>query len=57
MTSIKKFLFLLLMFFLLSSCHKSREIWLFSSFREPATVNVWAPELFYDDDNDQFIII
>ena len=24
---------------------------------EPATVNVWAPELFYDDDNKQFIII
>ena len=24
---------------------------------EPATVNVWAPELFYDDENKQFIII
>jgi len=24
---------------------------------EPTTVNVWAPEIFYDDDNDQFIII
>lgn len=24
---------------------------------EPATVNVWAPELFYDDENEQFIII
>jgi hypothetical protein len=24
---------------------------------EPATVNVWAPELFYDDEADQFIII
>ena len=24
---------------------------------EPTTVNVWAPELFYDDDQDQFIII
>lgn len=24
---------------------------------EPATVNVWAPELFYDDVNDRFIII
>ncbi|MGE5520492.1 MAG: glycoside hydrolase family 43 protein [Candidatus Dadabacteria bacterium] len=24
--------------------------------REPETVNVWAPELFYDDDNKQFII-
>ncbi|MXV15201.1 family 43 glycosylhydrolase [Pedobacter sp. HMF7056] len=24
---------------------------------EPATVNVWAPELFYDADNGQFIII
>ncbi len=23
---------------------------------EPATVNVWAPELFYDEPNDQFII-
>lgn len=25
--------------------------------KEPATVNVWAPELFYDDEKDQFIII
>jgi len=24
---------------------------------EPSTVNVWAPELFYDDEADQFIII
>jgi hypothetical protein len=24
---------------------------------EPTTVNVWAPELFYDDENNQFIII
>jgi hypothetical protein len=24
---------------------------------EPTTVNVWAPELFYDDESDQFIII
>lgn len=24
---------------------------------EPTTVNVWAPELFYDDEADQFIII
>jgi beta-xylosidase len=24
---------------------------------EPTTVNVWAPEVFYDDDNNQFIII
>ena len=24
---------------------------------EPATVNVWAPELFYDDENKDFIII
>ena len=24
---------------------------------EPTTVNVWAPELFYDDEKDQFIII
>jgi len=24
---------------------------------EPTTVNVWAPELFYDEDNQQFIII
>lgn len=24
---------------------------------EPTTVNVWAPELFYDEDNEQFIII
>lgn len=24
---------------------------------EPETVNVWAPELFYDEDNKQFIII
>jgi hypothetical protein len=24
---------------------------------EPTTVNVWAPELFYDDENEQFIII
>lgn len=24
---------------------------------EPATVNVWAPELFYDEDNKRFIII
>jgi sucrose-6-phosphate hydrolase SacC (GH32 family) len=25
--------------------------------QEPTTVNVWAPELFYDDDGKQFIII
>lgn len=25
--------------------------------KEPSTVNVWAPELFYDDENKQFIII
>jgi len=25
--------------------------------QEPTTVNVWAPELFYDEDNKQFIII
>lgn len=24
---------------------------------EPATVNVWAPEIFYDDEDNQFIII
>jgi hypothetical protein len=24
---------------------------------EPTTVNVWAPELFYDEDNKQFVII
>lgn len=24
---------------------------------EPTTVNVWAPELFYDDENNQFIIV
>jgi hypothetical protein len=24
---------------------------------EPTTVNVWAPEIFYDGDNDQFIIV
>jgi hypothetical protein len=24
---------------------------------EPSTVNVWAPELFYDEDEDQFVII
>ncbi|MEO6520952.1 MAG: glycoside hydrolase family 43 protein [Mucilaginibacter sp.] len=24
---------------------------------EPTTVNVWAPEIFYDDENDQFIIV
>ncbi len=24
---------------------------------EPTTVNVWAPELFYDDENKQFIIV
>ena len=24
---------------------------------EPTTVNVWAPELYYDDENEQFIII
>lgn len=24
---------------------------------EPTTVNVWAPELFYDDENRQFIIV
>jgi beta-xylosidase len=24
---------------------------------EPTTVNIWAPELFYDDDGNQFIII
>ena len=25
--------------------------------KEPTAVNVWAPELFYDDENNQFIII
>ena len=25
--------------------------------QEPTTVNTWAPELFYDDDQDQFLII
>ncbi|UKT65415.1 glycoside hydrolase family 43 protein [Pedobacter mucosus] len=25
--------------------------------KEPTTVNVWAPEIFYDDENKQFIII
>ena len=25
--------------------------------KEPTTVNVWAPELFYDNENKQFIII
>ncbi len=25
--------------------------------QEPTTVNVWAPELFYDEDNKQFIIV
>jgi hypothetical protein len=25
--------------------------------KEPTTVNVWAPEIFYDDENAQFIII
>lgn len=25
--------------------------------KEPTTVNVWAPEIFYDDENSQFIII
>jgi hypothetical protein len=24
---------------------------------EPTTVNVWAPELFYDDESDQFLVI
>src|SRR5215217_6424401 len=24
---------------------------------EPTTVNVWAPELFYDDEQDRFIVI
>jgi beta-xylosidase len=24
---------------------------------EPTTVNVWAPELFYDDEKDQFVVI
>lgn len=24
---------------------------------EPTVVNVWAPEIFYDDDNDRFIIV
>lgn len=24
---------------------------------EPTTVNVWAPEIFYDDENDQFMVV
>lgn len=25
--------------------------------KEPTTVNVWAPEIFYDDENQQFVVI
>lgn len=24
---------------------------------EPTTINVWAPEIFYDDENDQFMVV
>ncbi len=24
---------------------------------EPTTVNVWAPDIFYDDENDQFVVV
>ncbi len=41
---------------------KDLKIWSEQKFipvmqKEPTTVNVWAPEIFYDDENSQFIII
>ena len=24
---------------------------------EPTTVNVWAPEIFYDDESEQFMVV
>jgi hypothetical protein len=37
--------------------HWSEERSINIMMNEPTTVNVWAPELFYDDENKQFIII
>jgi hypothetical protein len=37
--------------------HWSEQQFLEVMKQEPGTVNVWAPELFYDDDNKQFVII
>ncbi len=37
--------------------HWSREKFIPVMEHEPTTVNVWAPELFYDDEADQFVII
>ena len=30
-------------------------VWLMAD--EPTTINVWAPEIFYDDENDQFMVV
>jgi len=37
--------------------HWSKERFISVMDHEPATVNVWAPELFYDDEQKQYIII
>jgi hypothetical protein len=37
--------------------HWSKERFISVMDREPTTVNVWAPELFYDDEQKQYIII
>lgn len=37
--------------------HWSEQKTIAAMAQEPTTVNVWAPEIFYDDEKDQFIII
>lgn len=37
--------------------HWSDQQWINVMKSEPSTVNVWAPELFYDDEKKQFVII
>lgn len=37
--------------------HWSEQKWIPVMEYEPTTANVWAPELFYDDEQDQYIII
>jgi hypothetical protein len=36
--------------------HWSEQRFVLAMVHEPTTVNVWAPELFYDEPNDQFIV-
>ncbi|MBN2634387.1 MAG: glycoside hydrolase family 43 protein [Bacteroidales bacterium] len=37
--------------------HWSEQKWIPVMQHEPATVNVWAPELWYDDERDHFVVI